>query len=390
MQTFKAILYGTNLPLVGVEVDAYFYDHHLCIDAKDIHVEVTEIEVSVGGFEHNEFFLNWQDVASTPWGLKPLTKGDKKLVMDSAPPFLKSQLVKWHHQRYNIKIIWGSLATLMMIGLFSLVLLWWQYDRVISWVAGRVSLAQEEQLGNSVLEQIKAKGDILEQGLAVKAVQDIGKRLTQGSRYQYRWFIKKDNMINALALPGGIVIVHSALIKKADNPDELAAVLAHEVQHIEQQHTLKNMIRSLGWAMILMVVLGDVSAPTAIIIHQIGNMYFSRDLEDEADRLGFQALMQAKITPRGMVTFFQKLEKEPGTELPKWISSHPATSERIKTIEELIKGHPCELCQPLLLDWKKIQSDFHHISARHHSQSFGEIQVEMSEGCFHRSMYFAG
>jgi beta-barrel assembly-enhancing protease len=236
-------------------------------------------------------------------------------------------------------------------------LLWWQYDYVVAWAADHISIANEERLGNSLLEQIKSDGDVIEKGLAVKTVQDIGNRLTQGSHYHYRWLVKKDKTINAFALPGGIVIVHSALLAKADNANELAAVLAHEIQHVEQRHSLKNMIHSLGWAALLMVVLGDVNTATAVIIHQVGTMYFSRDIEDEADRLGYQALVHAKITPDGMVTFFQKMAKQAGGDLPAWVSSHPATSDRIQTIQKMLQEQPCTECKPLQLDWKKIQAD---------------------------------
>ena len=235
------------------------------------------------------------------------------------------------------------------------MLLWWQYDHALTWVAAKVPVSSEEKLGQSALEQIKADSEIIESGVAIKAVQDIGSQLTQGSRYKYQWFIKKDKSLNAFALPGGIIVVHSGLIDAADNPNELAAVLAHEVQHIEQRHSLKNIINSVGLATVLMVVLGDVSTMTAVIAHQAGAMYFSRDLEDEADRLGLQALTRAKIAPHGMVSFFQKLEKEQGGNAPAWISSHPQTSERIQTIQSLIQASPCMDCRSLVYDWPAVK-----------------------------------
>lgn len=356
MQTFKAVLYGPNLPLAGTPVDAYFNGSLLCAAAFHIAVEPSQLTVSIGGFEHNELFLNWLN-ADGRWALKPQTKSDILIAVETAPPSLQKQLSQWRSRRRYIGFVWGSLGSLATVFVLAVVLLWWQYDRAVAWAADHVSLAKEERLGNSVLEQIKAEGDVIEKGLAVKTIQDIGQRLTDGSRYKYRWLVKKDNTVNAFALPGGIVIVHSALLEKADSADELAAVLAHEVQHVEQRHALKNMIHSLGWAALLMAVLGDVNAATAVIIHQAGQMYFSRDIEDEADRLGYQALVRAKIAPGGMVTFFQKLEKLPGDDLPEWISSHPATGERIKTIQKMLLEQPCGECKTLQVDWKKVEGD---------------------------------
>jgi Zn-dependent protease with chaperone function len=355
LQIFSAKLYGPQLPLSGVAVQVYFKAHGLYVNNQEI--EITCIETSIGGFEHNDLFLNWEDDNGGRWAVNPTSQEDLTILLNTAPLLLKPHLAKLHQRRRSINLVWGSLASLTAAGVLSVILLWSYSEESISWLANHVSESKELQLGNSVLEQIKTEGHVIEHGLAVKTVRDIGNRLTQGSRYHYQWLIKKDKTLNAFALPGGIVIVHSALIEKADNANELAAVLAHEVQHIEQRHTLKNMIRSVGWAAALMVVLGDVNTATAVVIHQIGNMYFSRDLEDEADRLGFQALVKAKIDPSGMVTFFKKLEKEPGANIPAWISTHPATSERIKSIENMLKQQPCKLCQPLLLDWKKVQHD---------------------------------
>lgn len=357
MQTFKAILYGPELPLAGIAANAYFIGNRLVVDSQRVNIEIARLTARLGGFDHDELFLDWQDAESNYWGLKPVSREDIAVATITAPPSLKPQLEKWQQRHRYINSVWGTLGGIAAVCVLSVLVLWWQYDRVVSWAADQISVAREQQLGSSVLEQIKAEGDVIDKGLAVKTITEIGSKLTKGSRYQYQWLVKKDKTINAFALPGGIVIVHSALIEKVDNADELAAVLAHEVQHIEQRHALKNMINSFGWATALMLVLGDVNAATAVIIHQVGQMYFSRDIEDEADRLGFQALVRAKISPEGMVAFFQKLQHIPGAEIPAWISSHPATSERIKTIQELIKNQPCANCRPLLLDWKKVQND---------------------------------
>ncbi|MDD2725386.1 MAG: M48 family metalloprotease [Methylovulum sp.] len=357
MQLFKAILYGGDSPLAGAPVDVVLSGDCLSINAQAIHVNCDKIIMSVGGFDHNEFYLHWYAPTGEAYSLKLMGKNDIAFIMANAPVSLKQQFNKWHQRRLSIRLVWTSLASIAGVFVLSLGLLWWQYDAAVTWLTQRVSVKQEEQLGQSVLTQIEGDGDMVKQGLAIDTLKNIGKQLTQNSRYHYQWFIKKDKTVNAFALPGGIIIVNSALIAKADNADELAAVLAHEVQHVEQQHALKNMVNSLGWAAALMVVLGDVNAATAVIAHQLGNMYFSRDSEDEADRLGLQALIRAKIAPDGMVTLLQKLAKEPGANPPEWLSSHPDIAERIKTIQNLLKEQPCKACQPLVFDWMKIQQD---------------------------------
>ena len=178
-------------------------------------------------------------------------------------------------------------------------------------------------------------------------MQDIGRTLTAGSRYQYRWLIKQDDTVNAFAMPGGIIVVHTGLLRQAGDPGELAGVLAHEVQHVEQRHSLRQMISSLGWGALVGVTIGDISTVASMLAHQAGTLYFSRDMEEEADRLGLLALQRAQIRPDGMLRFFQKLDDKDKGATPGWISSHPQTAARAQQIESLIASKPCPACVPL-------------------------------------------
>lgn len=355
LNAFNVLFYGPHLPLSGIATQAYFTEYDLRVENQ--HIGLERLESSLGGFNHDDLFLIWEDANGERWAVQPATQDDILIVEKTAPVFLKPQMKKWHSRKRGIHFVWWTLGSLTATVVLSVTLLWVYSDETVGWIANKISTERELALGESLLEQIKASDDIVESGLAVKTVSEIGNKLTKDSRYHYQWFIKKDKTMNAFALPGGIVIVHSGLIAKSANADELAGVLAHEVQHIEQRHTLKSMIKSLGWATALMVVLGDVNTATAVIIHQVGNMYFSRDLESEADRLGFQALLKARIEPQSMVTMFEKLDKQPNANLPEWISTHPETKQRIKAIQQLIKDQPCPECKALLFDWKKVQSD---------------------------------
>jgi beta-barrel assembly-enhancing protease len=357
MHTFNAILYGIDLPVAGSAVIASFVDNKLSVNTPAIEVNCADITMRIGGFEHDNFFLNWHDVNASAYSLKPASRDDIKFVMAHAPPVLKQQFSQWHRRRNTIRLVWSTLASLALISVLSIILLWWQYDAVVSWVADQISIKHEVQLGNSVLEKIQADGEIIKTGAAVETISKIGRRLSKDSAYQYQWYIQKDKSVNAFALPGGIIIINSALIEKVNNADEIAAVLAHEIQHVEQRHSLKGMIHSLGWAAGLMIVLGDVNAAAAIVIHQMGVMYFGRDIEDEADRLGYQTLVRANVQPQGMVSLLQILEKQAGGKAPEWLSSHPDINKRIQNIEQLIKEQPCTSCESLNIDLKQTRKD---------------------------------
>ena len=356
-ERIETLIYGTGLPPTGVKVYAYFVGQRLVVDGMPIDINISQITISVGGFEHDELFVNWQDAQQQQWAIKPIGQQQIQRLVQTAPETLQPLLKKWHQRKRHLNVVWGTIAGIVLSVLLMIGLLVWQYDNFVSWVASKIPISTEQQLGNAVLEKIKAEGDLLEQGKAVEAVSQIGNRLTQGSRYKYQWYVLENDTVNAFALPSGIIVVHSALLQKAENADELAAVLAHEVQHVEQRHSLKHMINSVGWAAVLTVVLGDASAITAVIAHQVGTSYFSRDLESEADKLGYATLVKAKIKPDGMASFLQKLADLSGDseEGLAWISSHPETKERVIAIQQLLKEQPCNTCQPLAMDWQAVQ-----------------------------------
>jgi predicted Zn-dependent protease len=117
------------------------------------------------------------------------------------------------------------------------------------------------------------------------------------------------------------------------------------------------MINSMGWAAAMLVLIGDINVVTAVVVHQLGSLYFGREKEEKADMLGLELLIANDINPNGMLTLMQRLEDESNVELPEWISSHPTTSERISLIETQINAKPCKSCQTLSYNWKIIKAD---------------------------------
>ena len=345
MKTFSALL---TTAAGSMPLEAHFHGNTLV--AAEASVEVARIVVSVGGMEQPELFLNWLDAQGRQLTLQPQSSDDIATVLRDAPPSLQPSLQKlWRERGRNRRQVSGWLAGLTGAALLAGGLFWWQGNNAIGTVAGLIPLSTEKQLGELALAQVRTQGSLAASGAAQQTVQEIGQRLTIGSRYQYRWFVKQDDSVNAFAMPGGIIVVHTGLLRQAGSPGELAGVLAHEVQHVEQRHSLRQMITSLGWGALMAVTIGDISAVAAMLAHQAGAMYFSRDMEDEADRLGVQALQRARIRPDGMLTFFQKLGKQDQdkTQAPGWISSHPQTAARVQRVTALIEATPCPACQPL-------------------------------------------
>jgi beta-barrel assembly-enhancing protease len=353
------LLHGPELPAAGVPTRLHFRGDYLRVfrpdgSAEDVAAET--LKVSVTGFNEDTLQLAWER-----GGIHAVTVADpaaQRLLLESAPPGVVKRLrkghsaVHYHRRKWNVVLgILAAAALLLGVG-------WWQSERITGWIADRVSMETELGIGEQALSQLEREHALTQEGAAAKAVADIGARLTKGSRYDYRWYVSDDKEINAYALPGGIVVVNRGMIEAAGSAEELAGVLAHEVQHVEHRHTLQQMISSAGWAAMLAVVLGDVSAVTAIVLHQLGNLRNSRKLEAQADVEGMKALAKAGIPLEGMPRLFRRLQAEQdkkGGEAPALLSSHPATEERVADLEQLARTLKCE-CRPLILDWPAIQA----------------------------------
>jgi predicted Zn-dependent protease len=217
----------------------------------------------------------------------------------------------------------------------------------------------EAMLGESALAQVRLRSDILEQGIAVDALREIGSKLTANSRYDYRYFVAKDPALNAFAAPGGIVVVTSGLIAEAETPEELAGVLAHEVAHAELRHTTVALFKSLGLRGLIGVLFGGVDGDLAAAAATLTELTFSRDAEREADREGMRRLRAARIAPAGLLRMFKRLKAESAKTtlgMPTFLSTHPDMDERIRFVEEHLRTARTLPSEPLRLEWEKVRT----------------------------------
>jgi predicted Zn-dependent protease len=143
------------------------------------------------------------------------------------------------------------------------------------------------------------------------------------------------SMVNAFTLPGGKVLLTRGLLEKAAGPDEVAGVLAHELEHVRQRHVMAQIIRSsilsFGWA----VTVGDFSGLFVLdpaTLFSIANQSFSRTDERSADAGALARLDAAGISREGFAAFFQRSQAETDA-LPAWLTSHPASGERLARIQ---------------------------------------------------------
>ncbi len=352
--------YAPGLPAHGNQAEAAFIDGKLFIDGIAIDVPITDIGVTLGGFNHNQVFLFWHKEEGR-FAISPVDADALSRLRELAPEPLagllksavKDSARKQRRSRFGLSV----LGLFLLLPLLLLAVLFWQSHEVAGWAAGHISIENEQKLGEIAFKQATAGMKLRQGGIDASAIQEIGTRLTKGSKYSYHWYVAEDPSINAFAVPGGYVVVNTGLIQAADSAEEVAGVLAHEVQHVELRHTLKNILHSLGLRAAFSLALGDIGGSAlGDFAANLAELKFSRDLESEADRQGLSALKHSGIAPQGMVSFFDKLRKQEGATPPALLSTHPASAERMQILQSMVNEQGNWQSKPLPYDWVVIKA----------------------------------
>jgi beta-barrel assembly-enhancing protease len=145
--------------------------------------------------------------------------------------------------------------------------------------------------------------------------------------------IKDDSTLNAFCVPGGYIYVYTGLLKYLDSESELAGVMAHEIAHAEKRHSVEQIAKKSGIALVLSYFLGSDMSDLVNVGTELLALNFSRSDEKEADEYAVKYLYDTRYDPRGVAGFFQKLIKEhKDAEIPEFLSTHPASQSRIDEI----------------------------------------------------------
>jgi predicted Zn-dependent protease len=216
-----------------------------------------------------------------------------------------------------------------------------------------VSLEDEYRAGLGWFSSIRQSGQIIEDPEISNYIQEIGHSLSshaEDGQHQFYYFVMKDPVINAFAMPGGFIAIHSGLILATNNENELAGVMAHETAHVTQRHIVRGIVEQSHAglmstaAMLAAILLGAtagrgspdamegaiLATQSAAIQHQIN---YTRTQEFEADRIGIGTMASAGYDPLGMASFFQTLDRnspDPSRiKAVEFLIDHPLSAERV-------------------------------------------------------------
>ncbi len=222
-----------------------------------------------------------------------------------------------------------------------------------------ISPEEEKKLGEAFFRSLHTQVTINQDSEIQQYIQSIGEKLVAHSdapSYPFHFFVVMENDINAFAGPGGYIGVNSGLILMTEAESELASVMAHEIAHVTQRHLYRSYEASsrlsipMAAATLGAILLGTQSpaaGQAAIMAIQAGNVQFqinfTREHEEEADRVGMQTLSNSTYDPRSMPTFFERLQQSTryvGQNVPEFLRTHPVTASRISDSRGRADNYP--------------------------------------------------
>lgn len=366
----NALCFGDEFPATGAPCLVQIEAHGLTVtyapdqdgaESRSESVRFSELSVSAGGLNHDQLVLHWEGSTGqkTLYLKNPdVIRAFRQMAPDHMSRPLEQAAEQVRQARQRHRVVWGLVSGTVLVVVLGL---WFGSDALVELAVNRIPVEWEQKLGESAYREFLAGQDVMKDGLAVAVVREMTQRLAShvpNNPYRFEVTVVKSDVVNAFALPGGYVVVFTGLMKKAESPEEVAGVLAHELNHVLQRHGLERIIKQLGFVAVVSIVLGN---PPGLggVMKQLGvelmTLKFGRAQETEADTTGLDLLYRAKINPEGMITFFQRLaEKDEGR--VEWLSTHPMSSARADHLKARLAEMPKQKAEPFSFAWATVRA----------------------------------
>jgi Zn-dependent protease with chaperone function len=250
----------------------------------------------------------------------------------------------------------GAIAAGTILALVALV--WFGFPWVVNRLVALMPVALERKIGEASLAALAPAGKRCVDPSLQRIVRTLEKAAPENP-YQFQVYVVDDPMVNAFAAPGGFIVMYRGLLDKTRRPEEAAAVLAHEMQHVLQRHSVRGLMRGVSiWAGLIMLTGGS---PDGIfdLAGKLGSLHYQRGDESEADVEGLNLLVDAGVDPQAMVSMLELLDKAAG-DLPamaKYVSSHPLNKDRIERIRTMAHGRTGRRPLDVSSAWPPAKSD---------------------------------
>ena len=331
-----------SISALGVEVST---------GSRSQRASLSEVTLREVGFDRPGLEVAWRD-SDGNWAAQVLDPAAARRLL-SSPVLSQSEQaarLKANSRKMSAGRSAGMFLVAVVLALPVALLVWFVLNAgaIAGWVAERIPLEQEIAVGRQAFAGMRGSLKLMDDGPQYEAVRSSVTKLTQGSRYTYEVHVTEDATLNAFAIPGGLVVVHSGLIAATRRPEELAGVLAHEVQHVELRHSLRGLIKDLGLRGVWSYATGDLGGTVAgRAALELTSLRFSRDDEREADERGLAALVAAGIDPAGMPDFFSVIVQKSGEAPAAFLSTHPLGADRERELRQQLAAVRRDAASPL-------------------------------------------
>ncbi len=327
-------------------------------------LDLRHVQVSLGGTANTLIYLKPKDNQYEPTfsvrdraileALKEVGSAD---IMEQIQNFQKKVLghrlwLVWCFILFDI-LLFGSIAFLYFYGA----------DLAVKMIPYSVDEKLGSVIFNTSLDSIAGGQSVPPE--VQKEVEKIFQKLVDALEEKPYNFVVKvipSPDVNAFALPGGKITIFTGLLKKVETPEEVAGVLAHEIIHATKRHGLKKMVQHLGMNILIYAVIGnDISTVSDLLLKnskEFLGLHYSRNMENEADELGFALMKKAGIHPKAFQSFLKKLPGEQGKlqMATEWLSTHPLTQKRIQAIGQMLEKNMQNFQEKSLdVDWQYVQ-----------------------------------
>lgn len=265
----------------------------------------------------------------------------------------------WRGQRVKLTML-AALFTLCS----GAILYLWGIPAFVVFVTPYIPITWEEKLGETIVSQIAPSEKQCQDPARIQLIDRMVSTLITSSApmpYTFHIVVVNDPMVNALAAPGGYLVIFRGLLEKAQSAEELAGVLAHEIQHVVHRHGTQALLQNLSTGLLVSAIVGDISGLATFGVEgarQLALLRHSRHSEDEADTEGMHMILAAGIDPQGMIRFFESLQQQAAghSKILTYLSTHPATRERVEKLRALAsqaQPRATKLLQPR--EWQELQ-----------------------------------
>lgn len=325
-----------------------------------LRIDPAKCELTAGGWDRESLQITWR----AEGGVYALTSTDPGATAEigKLPHFqtaLEAATRAQRGTRRSGRLGLTLLAVITALPILLLLAVLAFRDPIIDFVLERIPVSVDQEVGRMFEGEFLGSKEVVQDNEATRAVLLMVDRLKAANpdkRFEFKVSVQANPQVNAFAAPGGLIVVYTGLLKEAGSAEEVAGVLAHEMAHATNRHSMRQLVYAGGLLPLAGLLIGQPDA--AALFQNLGRLSelkFSRSQEEDADRTGFDTLVAAGISTEGMASFFDRLAATAGA-APSFLSTHPSSEDRAAAIRKRTQSLTVPNPEPLAIDWKAVQA----------------------------------